>query len=665
MTAIHAPVRAPVPSVDDLTPNAAQLQPVVPLRVLLHRLRSWLPEGRKLPEAIWERRHRGITQFALLQAAGIGVFALLRGYSVLGAVADVLVVGFPAAMGASTLVGRQVRTMSVTVSLMFASAAVVDVAGGVTEAHFHFFVMLGIVSLYQDWSAFGLCILIVVFHHAVMGLLSPARVYGTSDAWNHPVQLAFVHGGFVLSASITHLIAWKASEQQELSDPLTRLRNRTAFVEALDRRLGVPSRAVSVLFVDIDNFKSINDSGGHHIGDIALRHVAQRMVGVVRDGDLVARLGGDEFAVLVSGNAAAASAIGERISQNLQAPVYADGRELFIQASIGVADSELAGSRDSADLLRDADLAMYLAKSSGKNQVVTYTAGVDKIVRERAALAADIRHALESGQFEVHYQPLVDGNTGRVRGVEALLRWNHPTRGLVSPVDFIPIAEETGEINVIGAWVLQTAASQVVRWQRQLPGCRELELSVNLSPVQLRDPDLLKTITSALVASGLKASELTLEVTEGMLLQDLELSRRQLDSARALGARVAIDDFGTGYSSLSYLAKLPADEVKIDRSFIKELGDHPGAIALVKGIIDMARALHLDILAEGVEEVVQQDILSELGCARSQGYLFSRPLSVDAFQTFAAAGGLSPAEVIAAADAVGDASRPGRSDGSA
>jgi len=496
--------------------------------------------------------------------------------------------------------------------------------------------MLGVVALYQDWTAFGVCIATTVLHHAVMGALAPRTVFENADQWAHPVKWAMIHGGFVLAASVTHLIAWRANEEQELSDPLTRLPNRTAFVEALDRRLAERGRVVSVLFVDLDNFKSINDSGGHHVGDLALLEAGQRMRHVVREGDLVARLGGDEFAVLVQGDAINAAAVGRRISQTLQFPLVTDGREVFIQASIGVVDTELAGSRDSADLLRGADLAMYLAKSSGKNQVITYTAGVDKIVRERAELASDIRHALPGGQLTVHYQPLVRGLDGQLTGVEALLRWNHPIRGLISPAEFIPIAEETGEIKAIGAWVPAVACEQVVRWQQTMPRCADLDLAVNLSPVQLRDSDFLEVITTSLNRSGLPASSLTLEVTEGMLLQDLGLARRQLDAARTLGVRVAIDDFGTGHSSLSYLGKLPADQVKIDMSFISALGRDPGAAALVKGIIDMAHALNLDVLAEGVEESGQQEILSRLGCSYSQGYLYSKPLTAEAFPAFLA-----------------------------
>ena len=280
----------------------------------------------------------------------------------------IAIVGTPAVLGMASQPSRRLRTASVTVSLMFASATSVDLSGGLIEAHFHFFVMLGVVALYQDWTAFGVCIATTVLHHAVMGALAPRTVFENADQWAHPVKWAMIHGGFVLAASVTHLIAWRANEEQELSDPLTRLPNRTAFVEALDRRLAERGRVVSVLFVDLDNFKSINDSGGHHVGDLALLEAGQRMRHVVREGDLVARLGGDEFAVLVQGDAINAAAVGRRISQTLQFPLVTDGREVFIQASIGVVDTELAGSRDSADLLRGADLAMYLAKPPARTR---------------------------------------------------------------------------------------------------------------------------------------------------------------------------------------------------------------------------------------------------------------------------------------------------------
>jgi diguanylate cyclase len=596
------------------------------LRSIVRRIVAWLPEGRELPEPVWQHRHKLIVWFALIQAAALGGFGLVRGFSPTDCAFAVTLVAIPALLATFQSASRRLRTISATVSLMFASATFVDLAGGSTEAHFHFFVMLGVVALYQDWAAFGVCILITVLHHAVMGSIDPRAVYGGPAEWRNPILWALIHGAFVLAASVTYLMAWKANEQQELSDPLTRLRNRTAFVEQLQRALADPETPVSVVFVDIDDFKQINDSAGHQVGDEALRHVAACMTDVLRHGDMVARLGGDEFAIYVRGTAVDGAAVAGRLSAHLQQPLVVDGREIMVQASIGVADDRLAGSRQAEDLLRDADLAMYLAKSSGKNQVVTYTAGVDQTVRERAELAADVRRALDSDELEVYYQPVIFAETGSFVGVEALVRWHHPTRGLVGPMEFIPLAEQTGEIRAIGAWVLKTAAAQVVAWQRTLPGCEQLTLAVNISPVQLRDADLVELTTSTLETTGLRTSGLTLEVTENALLQDIDGACRQLEALRTLGVRVAIDDFGTGYSSLSYLVRLPVDVVKIDQSFVKGLHVHSGRLVLVKAIADLALALGLDIVAEGVEHSEEQEVLRSLGCPHLQGYLYSRPL---------------------------------------
>jgi diguanylate cyclase (GGDEF)-like protein len=390
--------------------------PVTVIRAV-QRGRTWLPEGRTVPELVWVRRHTLITRFALFQAFGLGVFAAVRGYPVMLCAGFAVLVGNPALLGKVHQASRRLRTLSVTVSLMLASITLVDIAGGVTEAHFHFFVMVGVVSMYQDWSAFGTCIVVTVVHHAVMGSLAPHSVFGAANQWANPVLWAAIHGVAVLAAALTHIFAWKANEQQLLSDPLTGLPNRTAFVEALARQLGAGSEPVSVLYVDMDGFKKINDSLGHSAGDHALMHTARRLEAAVRNTDLVARLGGDEFGILVQGAFAdEAAVLGQRILLDLQEPAVYESKEVSLRASIGIADDRLAGSRDAEDLLHDADLAMYLSKASGRNQIVIYTAGVDKAVRARAALTEDLRSALARDQFEVLYQPVVDTADGRLHG---------------------------------------------------------------------------------------------------------------------------------------------------------------------------------------------------------------------------------------------------------
>jgi EAL domain-containing protein (putative c-di-GMP-specific phosphodiesterase class I) len=288
---------------------------------------------------------------------------------------------------------------------------------------------------------------------------------------------------------------------------------------------------------------------------------------------------------------------------------------------------------------------MYLANAEGRNQVVVYTDGVAERLRDKAELARDLATALADDQFEVHYQPVVVDSTGGLDAVEALLRWHHPVRGRVAPSDFIPIAEQSGAIRKIGIWVLRTAAEQVAAWRRTVPGCAHLRLAVNLSPRQLVDPNLINVVAEALMHSQLPATALVLEVTESMLLDDIDHARQQLGRLRALGIRIAIDDFGTGYSSLSYLSTLPVDELKIDQSFVRNIEDNAGSRGLVKAIIDMAHTLGLTTVAEGVEEQGQRAILSELGCARAQGYLFARPLPVEEFAVYATRRRLRSVEV--------------------
>ena len=596
---------------------------------LLCRIGRWLPGGHPLPDLVWARRHRGIVRFALLQALGVGAFGFLRGFAVVLCVADVTLIAFPALLALSTMCGRRARTVAATFSLMMASVTIVDFAGGVTEAHFHFFVMVGVVALYQDWTAFGVCILITVIDHAVMGILLPDDVYGTPAEQRNPILWAFIHGAFVLALAFTQVLAWHYIEEQSLSDTLTGLPNRRAFTERLAGMAQTNRRPLSVLILDFDHFKNINDSYGHTVGDNTLRAAAQRISACARQGDLLARLGGDEFVILVQGPDAFGPALAARIHDALQTPVIVDGVTVFVRASIGIASVEQTGSRGIEDLMRCADLAMYMAKSNGRNTAVVYDAHLDQAVRERAELAAALQPALEDGQMSLAYQPVVTGADGTMIGVEALARWQHPTLGPIGPATFMPLAEETGDIIAIGLWALQTAAAQAVQWNVSRPGGTELTLAVNVSPVQIGQADFVASVLAALELSGLPPASLILEVTEGLRLHDWTESCARLNELRRLGVRVAIDDFGTGYSSLSYLADLPADIVKIDQSFVRDLLVRASAVVLVRAVMDLATSLGLDVIAEGVESQAQQTVLTDLGCPHSQGYFHSPPLSAE------------------------------------
>jgi EAL domain-containing protein (putative c-di-GMP-specific phosphodiesterase class I) len=279
---------------------------------------------------------------------------------------------------------------------------------------------------------------------------------------------------------------------------------------------------------------------------------------------------------------------------------------------------------------------MYVAKSAGRNRVAHYNAAVDQEVRDRNQLRADLRGAISRSELEIHYQPVISGDGSRLVGVEALARWTHATRGAIPPVAFIPLAEETGDIRLLGAWMLRTAAAQVVAWQRTMPGFEDLQLAVNVSPVQLDDDTFVESVAAMLGETGLASQHLTLEITESMLITDREASGVRLNALREQGVRIAIDDFGTGYSSLSYLAQMPADIVKIDRSFVNDLTPQSGALVIVKSILDLAQSLGLDVVAEGVEQSDQAALLKKLGCPKLQGYLYSRPLPRDECQAYLA-----------------------------
>jgi diguanylate cyclase (GGDEF)-like protein len=383
-----------------------------------------------------------------------------------------------------------------------------------------------------------------------------------------------------------------------------------------------------VLFMDLDNFKVINDSLGHAAGDRLLAAAGKRIRSLLRPGDTVARFGGDEFVFLLEDtDLDGASRVAERISEELRAPFYLSGRRFDVTASIGIAVGGGNG-KHVADLLRDADLAMYRAKHSGKARYAVFEEAMNAQTLERLELEQDLRRAVERDEFVVHYQPEVSLQSGAVAGLEALVRWEHPERGLLLPEKFVPLAEETGLIVPIGEAVLEEACSWAKRWCERRPSDPPA-VCVNLSAGQFREPRLADTVARILDKTGLEPNSLFLEITESTVMEDAPATAAALKELQDLGVRAIIDDFGTGYSSLSYLERFPVDYVKIDRSFVAGLDRDPGTEMLVSAVIRLANNLDLKTIAEGVETEQQLERLRGMGCDLAQGYLFSEPLSAE------------------------------------
>lgn len=443
---------------------------------------------------------------------------------------------------------------------------------------------------------------------------------------------------------------------QALHDPLTGLSNRVLFGERVEHALTRVGRGdnVGVLFLDLDHFKDINDSLGHTEGDKLLETVARRLLQATRGCDTVARLGGDEFAILLEGLKTEPEALQiiERIRESLQRPVALRGRDVTVTASIGLANAELGQSV--VDLLRNADLAMYRAKSEGRGGYQIFEERMHAAVLDRLELECDLRRALECDEFRLLYQPIVDLESSRLLGVEALLRWQHPKRGLLTPDIFISLAEETGIIVSIGRWALAEACRQAREWELGATDAPAITISVNISGRQLVEPTLVSDVAAIVNASGLTPSLLTLELTESILMRDTELTLATLHSLKALGIRLAIDDFGTGYSSLSYLQRFPIDTLKIDKAFIDGVARGGSDAALARTIVSLAGLLELSTVAEGVEGDDQRQHLLQLGCVRAQGYLFAKPLVAGDVNTMisdaSAVTRLKDAEVFAAAN---------------
>ena len=469
-----------------------------------------------------------------------------------------------------------------------------------------------------------------------VGLAFGAVLFVQRAVWQEEIARWLLTICTTLAAGLLVRYLTGALRHRSLHDPLTGLANRRLYLSALDEALEAAREdkragSVAVLFLDLDGFKYVNDSLGHQVGDGLLEAVAERLQATARPDDLTARFGGDEFALLCRevDHEDDALAIGQRINEALAEGFQIGEHELRVSASVGVAISGSAGA-DSGTLVRDADAAMYAAKARGRARCELFGEALRRRMVERLNLENDLRPALERDQFEVHYQPIVSLESQRVVGVEALIRWRHPERGLVSPAEFIPVAEETGLIVPIGRMVLERACVQIAAWDASGGPLAGISLSVNLSARQLPHPYLLSDIQTALRRARIAPSRLTLELTESTLMDEDAGPAETLAALRRSGVRLALDDFGTGYSSLSYLQRFALDEIKLDRSFTAGIGHGGSEDAITGAVLALADALHVPVVAEGIELEEQAATLRGLGCAFGQGYLFARPaLAVD------------------------------------
>jgi diguanylate cyclase (GGDEF)-like protein len=619
----------------DALDGAADTQsrgPVVAIRRRWAALMRWLPQGQLLPEHIWRRRHSAIVVLLWAHVPVLFAFGMLVGHhSLPHVVADVSLIALAGIGASSEGFGSKARVIASSFGLITCSAVLVDLWNGVTEAHFHFFVMIGVLTLYQDWTPFLVAIGYVVIHHGIGGVIAPRSVYGDdTEAIRHPWKWAMIHGGFVLAASVAHVVAWRTNENQLLRDPLTGLPSRLLYLNnlklALERLARVPGRAVAVLFLDLDRFKVINDSLGHAAGDELVVGVAERIGHSLRRHETLARFGGDEFVILCEDifDEQDAVAVAERVLKSFSLPFQLEHGEASTAASIGISFSP-DPSQDPEDLIRDADAAMYRAKAAGGGRVLLF----DELTRERALARLhtenQMRKAIENEEFRVFFQPevLIDGEG--ITGLEALVRWEHPERGLLAPGEFISLAEETGLIVPIGTWVLREACRLATRWQEARPSHQPLTLRVNVSARQLAEENLPGIVAEVIRETGIDPARLCLEITESVLIEDPESSIQTLSELKQLGVQIAIDDFGTGYSSLEYLRRLPVDCVKIDRSFVRGLPENSDDTAIVNAVIELGHALKLSVTAEGVETVEQLGDLRSAGCDTAQGFLFFRP----------------------------------------
>ena len=737
-------------------------------------LRDLLPKGQTLPYASWEQRHRWMLVVLWMHVPALFLFSLVQGYPLFHALLDCLPVAL-AAVAAKHAKGRKLRSAVAATGLLTCSALTVHISGGYIEAHFHFFVMIVLLTLYEDWIPFLLATFYVALHHGLGSAVGKHAVFNHPDAIAHPWKWAGIHAAFVFAAGLASIVSWRLNERvreskddalaaareseerfrssfedamigmivttptgrfervnpafshmlgrspeelralgwpelthpddltdsqamlrrmlaghedrghaekrylhadghvvwaamstrlvrddtgeplhfitqiqdvsaqkdaadalahQALHDPLTGLPNRTLFNDRLEQALARGRRTgarVAVVFIDVDRFKVVNDSLGHETGDALLVQIGARLIQAVRTTDSVARFGGDEFVILFDGVADEEMAmhLTDRVRRELMRPFSLEGDDdFFTTGSLGVALS--GATSGAAELVRDADAAMYRAKAAGGATVELFDSALRHQAVERLRTERALRRGLTRGELRLHYQPIWSLQTGKIEAVEALVRWARPGQGLVAPGGFVGIAEECGLMPAVGEWVLGEACRQAAEWRAQLGEAAPLPVHVNVSSRELEQVDFPGIVADALATAGLDACDLVLEITETGLLERTQRPAAVLRAIKETGVRIALDDFGTGYSSLSYLERFPIDELKLDREFIARLDGDDEEPVLVGAILAMAHALGLLVVAEGIETEEQARVLRELGCERAQGYALARPAAPEA-----------------------------------
>ncbi len=529
---------------------------------------------------------------------------------------------------------RQITRHRIAVAQILVSILLIDITGGRIETHFHVFGSLAFLAFYRDWRVLITASALTAADHVVRGIWWPESVYGivTVSPWRwveHAWWVVFEDGFLFLSIrrSVQEMKAVASSKARLYTgahhDVLTGLANRRLLQESFESRPRKQQGEVrAVLFLDLDRFKHANDTLGHTIGDSLLKLVASRLTTAVSPGDTLARVGGDEFVVLMENvnNEDDAMLAGARLLASLSTPFFVDGNELLLSASIGISLYPDHGT-DLAALQERADRAMYVAKSRGRNQYAVFSSEVARHETRLQEISRDLYQAQKRGELQLYFQPLVEPD-GQLTGFESLLRWTHPEHGPIAPSDCIPLAEKSGIILAIGDWILREACRNCVTWQRE--GGRSIGVAVNVSATQFEQENFPECVAAILSEFDMDPSLLTLELTEGVLLRDLERTRHQLDGLRASGIRISLDDFGMGYSSLSYLAMLPADTIKLDRSFVHR--EFANASVVLSSVIEMAHRVGLRVIGEGVETEAQNDRLTGMDCDELQGFYFSPPM---------------------------------------